>query len=1618
MSEVLRVHAIGMARQRTAFFLVIMFCGMSLVPFANANSPSRQVDVNVGLGPNGMSDQFKVEIPDGEIVTDLSLKIHENTWPVKEIQTWDDKSDWSNGVIMDGIDYNVTGLRVLPMSHEWDFEGSTQGWNLNSAGGWAHGYDSTLGSVNGVHSGTSAIYTYNGNYPNNMGGPYWATSPTIDCSACSGTWDLKFWKRLGVESSSYDHAYVSVKTSSGGWTNVYSNPYGSTNDGSYTQSSYDVSNHISGNSAFQVRFGLGTTDSSVTYTGWNIDDVVLEPRGNTGTGMANWTSQSFGPNGALQMQHGMMSIDATKTLGSMIRWSLIDSANGTFIPGFIDREDMQADLSVIDTNSHPSVQIKIQMESTGESPVINSITLGGGIVESFSENPTSNGWSGFSSHSNGIVTGNGMLSSPEWRLVNPFSYLEMSWVGTGSGNFQVCFESSSCTSSGWIDVPSDGKLSLENPSVHLSARWSGSGSYTMDHISIHLHRQSSPMDARIDVGLDGVSEWKFSHDAVGPWGFQNLFENGHSSINASVSAGSYDSISLYYPYKSGQSTSGTSSAHYESSGNLMLSLTPQNAPLTDVVISFSIAGTEFVSQNIGFLSEPYQVALNDNQMQDLINAMDARTAEENIVGHLDAHLIEIVVSSSSGGELFASGLSIPYHYEAEISGDISSPIISAINSQLSQTSAHSGTKVVSIPFVMTNPGSLEIWDYGLQTLGSPEPISMVMSNQTDTLVAGNDWYEFNSTFDLSNIGVADASSHFASESWSSVFTLGGTEWSKSVYCSITTESCNSDQGIIIEDFSYLFTGSQVEFFHRIQISSIWPDEEAVIASSSIDMNGPASQPSQIRFGAGWSMGVEQDVDVIDWHLSFMNGAQSTWDALYFDPANPGIVEVNLAFEDLEDSPRSSSFNVALYLDGILTDTTQVIEDGAARLMFTPNALASEIDLEVSVSGLYGQEVNWKVPKNATFLMDDLAPILLDSNIAPLDHRSNDRPLELTFEIGDRPVLPHHALLHVETSWNGEETIQLDLPSNLNDIQGEYSSIVDVRDASIGDTMSGWLEVFDPAGHALPDSGSEENPLFIIRFGPDGAPTIMEDGLGWNHADNWLHPGQNYSMKIPIQDVNGYGDIESVVVDLSSDSSENLEIDWSAVDGCSSSTSTIIIQDCFIVGDANHFDAMFTLEIVMSFAWDFNPDSSLERRVRVTASDDSGQSYRSELESSWRYSSEMEIDTSSVEFSGSSAFVAPGQTSTISADVIWTKGGQPVDTIVDIIAHIDSMQQYGISENGSAEILLTAPNNTGIHPITVDLVNLPAGGIDRTDSETVVAWMVVDANAPKVVQFLSPDPLDLVQERDWKDLGFEIMVNESEGLDIESLRMHWLIVPHGMAIPELALLGGNVSMELIAGTGAGNSIPLLATLDVDSIIPEVSRENSWDLWVWVEGQDLAGQDIESSFNSRSSPLAVLQLANREADMRIESSEIVIPNQYPSTGDIVWVNVTVHNDGQVDGSTSVRVEVVEDGDQRRLIEIINIDVPASSSVSFEAKWIPEDSGASWIEVTTPSGLFERTSPIQVDEGESDYVIEGLEGASSSMLTGFSVITLLMVGLLGYLIISGKKKSSSNSEHDEYF
>ena len=421
-----------------------------------------------------------------------------------------------------------------------------------------------------------------------------------------------------------------------------------------------------------------------------------------------------------------------------------------------------------------------------------------------------------------MKAGTGILSSPEWRLSRPFSAIELSYVGTGAGNFEGCFYEISDCSTSWISLDENRVVTLDQPSSILNLRWNGSGSYSMDQIEIDLHRQSSPNNARIDIGMDGVYEWSFPNEVISKWGLQDKFESGVFAHEMTISPGGYDVFGVNYPIQSG-----VPDGSYESKGNMMFSLSAINSPLDGVEFAVSVGGNELFSETVGFIMNSHTVILSDSQMQDIISELELRSPEYTIIGDLDAHKIEISVSSNSGGDLLVSGLSIPYRYDIRV-GDDAETIISSINSELSNILSTGADKEVNIPVIMDNPGSVLIWEYDLQTLGSPQPTGITMSNQTETLVAGDVWYEFNSTFDLSVLGIQNAQQHFIDEMWSSTFTLSGSKWSKSVDCSPTSDVCNVEQGVLLQDFSSSFDGAMVQFNHRIQISAIWPNEDAMI----------------------------------------------------------------------------------------------------------------------------------------------------------------------------------------------------------------------------------------------------------------------------------------------------------------------------------------------------------------------------------------------------------------------------------------------------------------------------------------------------------------------------------------------------------------------------------------------------------------------------------------------------------------------------------------------------------------------------------------------------------------------------------------------------------------------
>ena len=153
------------------------------------------------------------------------------------------------------------------------------GWTLDSqwawgvptgSGGGRHGSpDPTAG-----HTGTHVVgYNLAGDYENDISTTRWAVTPAIDCSGYENV-SLNFYRWLNVEEPSYDHAYVEVSNNGSSWTTIWQNGTEVT-DSSWSVQQFDISAIADGQSTVQVRWGMGTTDGSWQYSGWNLDDVQL-----------------------------------------------------------------------------------------------------------------------------------------------------------------------------------------------------------------------------------------------------------------------------------------------------------------------------------------------------------------------------------------------------------------------------------------------------------------------------------------------------------------------------------------------------------------------------------------------------------------------------------------------------------------------------------------------------------------------------------------------------------------------------------------------------------------------------------------------------------------------------------------------------------------------------------------------------------------------------------------------------------------------------------------------------------------------------------------------------------------------------------------------------------------------------------------------------------------------------------------------------------------------------------------------------------------------------------------------------------------------------------------------
>jgi Zinc carboxypeptidase len=154
-------------------------------------------------------------------------------------------------------------------------------WNMDTDPGWSADPEWEWGVPEGNEGDPSSGYTgttvygydLSGEYANNLPEKY-LTTDSINCSHLEDV-EVRFMRWLGVEDAQWDHASFEISTNGSSWSTIWEHDTDDVVDTSWQAMEYDISSYADGEETVYLRWVMGTTDSSVTFFGWNVDDVEI-----------------------------------------------------------------------------------------------------------------------------------------------------------------------------------------------------------------------------------------------------------------------------------------------------------------------------------------------------------------------------------------------------------------------------------------------------------------------------------------------------------------------------------------------------------------------------------------------------------------------------------------------------------------------------------------------------------------------------------------------------------------------------------------------------------------------------------------------------------------------------------------------------------------------------------------------------------------------------------------------------------------------------------------------------------------------------------------------------------------------------------------------------------------------------------------------------------------------------------------------------------------------------------------------------------------------------------------------------------------------------------------------
>jgi len=1571
--------------------------------------------VEVSGHPNPSSDDFLINIPKNNALDSLEFDLEPLVYTPPlgyNNHQWESQNDWSSFVTTpDNVDYNKTGLRINSPPPNWDFEQSTHGWSLDAAGGWAWGVDSV-----GAHAGSKAIYTYLGQYPNQMATTYYATSPSIDCSSCSGGWSVNFWKLLGVESSSWDHAYFQVKGLNG-WTTIWQNS-GSVIDSSYSYQSYRVDSYISGNSDFRIRFGLGPTDFSVTYDGWNIDDVSVTPVSGSGTGVAkvdgsghaNWTSgpigHKFGVHVNKEGPYGLLNILAEIPDNSGLDWTVLDCSN-TFTPilGYEGRIELFADLGGIDWVKHPCIKIKIHLWSQSPtSPIINSISLGGKWIDNFNQNPLDNGWVGNINWIQGTIEGNGNLEFPKIHSIKPIISMDLNIDISGFGQLQM-----STNNETWYNLSKIDIIDLEKPTKVVYLRWiSNSGSWSFGNLDISFGTGFFPLLPVIDIRNDMRNEWNLRCE-TGYWGSQDVWDDCTRSKSILLSGGAPQYTDFWIPKNE--------------INEMCMDLIPESGEIIDLDVEIRLGTSIIYNKEIVSNLGTYNLCLTESQ----INSINENISLSSIVwGAEGQNFVQGKLKlTGSSQRIIIAALDISYNPVVEFREYYDTNIINTINDLSSISNIVNG--YYEIPITIKSNYESRLLVTLVDQHSTPGLITKETSiyNNSEPLVSSEKWIELESKHSVSIGSIKSINYEFNSKNhyFSLDFPIDG-----SPYLAI------GDYDLIEfneHSFQYLEDNENISKF-KFKIKPLWDDDTNLeIKVRLVRDDRVKSIPEIIKIGTNGHKSVENDVEIKSWSVLNDLGDLIPIDMPYLKSGSDIVIEVNVGFEELSSSehfPKSGDLEIIVMENEFEIARSSNFTDGKVSFVRSIPFGPGNLTYEIKLNPLSSQLDVTDIVTNRTFTADSLAPQLISSTIERYDHRHPSKNQILAFDIFDRPVLPNVLKINLWREWvddinqDGQPSLEeywsntMFSPANLSSSIGRYSYVLDDSEAPVGGLVYGYISGSDSAGNMLVGGGGGTlgDELFVYQVKSDGSPQVLTGDVSWNNSGTmWLNPDIEYELNLPFNEPNGISDIEYVIFDLAEfTNSDGMRIIWNSSESrCESNGNILIILSCNIYSRNSFFgpfNEQLEFRINFKIKWSYLIDESYVHEPSIEIIDRAGYSSIMTLpQLRWRFSNQIWIDSNDLELStdiGSkienNLYVLPDNLIGIRGSFSFSRTGNQVFTPINVEIGIGFNKLVNMTDGGYFYFELSTPSLPGNYPLSINLIDLNKEVFDS--NEMLKTWIIVDSQAPKIEQISSPRPDISLSREEIENLVIEFRVKETIKLIPESIVVHWS-VNKITETPENYLISGIIENfdfeDPIAGS---HSISVL--LQLNELINGLPIDENLVFNIWIGGSDASGNIISDDGNDVSSPLESWIILPYQPILVISD---ITYSKYGgiSIGDPVKVIVTVENQGNADALTNLTV-LVKTSNREYIIsrEPITVEINSKSSVALD--WAPDETGIQWIEVRWNDEYLGEGSLVSVSE--PDTSLFSSVGGSNSIFAGIFILIIIVISLLFIL----------NGGDDEYF